>query len=323
MPQRLLLSFLAVSAMVGGTTAAAGAATPDPSTVVDTATAGHDRGDSATAQLLGKVTRSTQWTPSAPVPLHFKTFHPQGIVRVGDHYFMTSVEILQPTTPCNPACGGYDRTPGAGIGHLFEFDAGGNLLRDLKLHEGDVYHPGGLDYDGRYLWVPVAEYRPNSHAIVYRIGPATMAATKVMRVDDHIGGIVHDLASDRLNGVSWGSRTFYTWNKHGKLQQKVNNPEQFIDFQDCHYLQKGKAVCGGVAGMSIAGKAFELGGLSLLDLRSMTAINTVPITQLSPAGHSITRNPVWLQANGNSLQLLAVPDDDDSSLLTYSTPPLS
>ncbi|WP_143653194.1 hypothetical protein [Streptosporangium subroseum] len=74
--------------------------------------------------------------------------------------------------------------------------------------------------------------------------------------------------------------------------------------------------------MAIAGKAFGPGGLSLLDLRSMTAISTVPITQLSPAGHSTTRSPIWLPANGKSPQSPAVPDDD-SSLLIYSTPPLS
>ena len=34
-----------------------------------------------------------------------------------------------------------------------------------------MYHPGGIDYDGRHIWVSVAEYRPNSRSIVYRIDP--------------------------------------------------------------------------------------------------------------------------------------------------------
>jgi len=25
-----------------------------------------------------------------------------------------------------------------------------------------VYHPGGIDFDGVNIWVPVAEYRPDS-----------------------------------------------------------------------------------------------------------------------------------------------------------------
>ena len=32
-----------------------------------------------------------------------------------------------------------------------------------------MYHPGGIDYDGRHIWVPVAEYRPNSRSIIYRV----------------------------------------------------------------------------------------------------------------------------------------------------------
>ena len=58
----------------------------------------------------------------------------------------------------------------------------GNLLADLTLGEGTIYHPGGIDYDGTYIWVPVAEYRPNSRSIVYRVDPDTMKATEMLRV---------------------------------------------------------------------------------------------------------------------------------------------
>ncbi|WP_106402147.1 hypothetical protein [Actinocorallia populi] len=60
---------------------------------------------------------------------------------VGDHHFMSSVEIIERATTCNPACGGYDRTAGKGMGHLFELDEDGNLLRDIKLGELDT-EPG-------------------------------------------------------------------------------------------------------------------------------------------------------------------------------------
>ncbi|MFC4530071.1 DUF6454 family protein [Sphaerisporangium dianthi] len=317
MPRRLVLSLSVAVAVVTGTTALAAAADSGD------AQERHNR-DSATAQLLTKVARGTTWTQSAaPLDLQFDTFHPQGMLRVGDRYYMSSVEIIKATTPCNPACGGYDRTPGEGMGHLFEFDLAGNLLRDLKLKDGDAYHPGGIDYDGRYLWVPVAEYRPNSKAVVYKVDPATFRASAVMHVDDHIGGIVHDLKNKRLVGVSWGSRTFYTWNMDGRLKRTAKNPEQFTDFQDCDYLAEGKAACTGVASLNVGGQSFQLGAVSLLDLDSLTAINTIPVTALSAAGNSITRNPTWLQANGNALQLFSVPDDGKSTLLTYTTPALS
>ena len=47
-----------------------------------------------------------------------------------------------------------------------------------------MYHPGGIDYDGDDIWVPVAEYRPNSRSIVYRVDPETMKATEVFRFAD-------------------------------------------------------------------------------------------------------------------------------------------
>ncbi|RCG31633.1 hypothetical protein DQ384_08725 [Sphaerisporangium album] len=166
-------------------------------------------------------------------------------------------------------------------------------------------------------------YRPNSKAIVYKVDLASFRATEVMRVDDHIGGVVHDLKNNRLVGVSWGSCTFYTWNMDGKLKRTVKNPEQFTDYQDCDYLAEGKAACTGVATLSVAGQSFQLGAISLLDLDSLTAINTIPVTALSAAGNSVTRNPTWIEADGNTLHLTAVPDDSQSTLLTYTTPALS
>ncbi|WP_248962120.1 hypothetical protein [Sphaerisporangium perillae] len=79
----------------------------------------------------------------------------------------------------------------------------------------------------------------------------------------------------------------------------------------------------GAGPRAVGGQSFQLGAVSLLDLDSLTAINTVPVTALSTAGNSITRNLTWLQANGNSLQLISVPDDGQSTLVTYSTPALS
>src|SRR5918992_239228 len=127
----------------------------------------------------------------------------KGMVKIGDRFFISSVEIIEPTQPCPVPCDGYDRTPGRGVGHLFVVDAGGALLADVRLGEGHMYHPGGIDYDGRWLWVPVAEYRPNSNAIVYRVEPNSLAVEEVFRVRDHIGGVVRDRVDGHVHGVSW------------------------------------------------------------------------------------------------------------------------
>src|SRR5215211_5269041 len=141
------------------------------------------------AELVMQVTRDTKWTLAASIPVAFPTFHPQGMVRIGETFYVSSVEIRKPTRRFPSAVDGYDRDAGEGIGHLFKVDGSGRLLADLLLGEGSIYHPGGIDYDGRAIWVPVAEYRPNSRAIVYRVDPQTMKATEVFRFADHIGAV--------------------------------------------------------------------------------------------------------------------------------------
>ena len=74
------------------------------------------------------------------------------------------------------------------------FDAQGRLLsRPRPQRSGALeYHPGGLDYDGRQLWVTLAQYRPNSSSTFLRVDPTTLAATPVLHAHDHFGGVVND-----------------------------------------------------------------------------------------------------------------------------------
>jgi hypothetical protein len=64
------------------------------------------------------------------------------------------VQIIEPTVKYPTPQGGYDGTPGKGVGHLFVMDLAGNLQTDITLGEGDMYHPGGIDYDGRHVFPP-------------------------------------------------------------------------------------------------------------------------------------------------------------------------
>ena len=45
------------------------------------------------------------------------------------------------------------------------------------------------------VWVPVAQYRPDSSAVIYRIDATTLAVHKQFEVNDHVGGIVRDAAT--------------------------------------------------------------------------------------------------------------------------------
>jgi hypothetical protein len=154
------------------------------------------------AERVQKLTRAVRWQPVAEIPVNFKTHHPQGMVKIGDTFFVSSVEIIVPTKRFPEPKDGYDRDTGEGAGHLFKIDAKGNLVGSVKLGEGTIYHPGGIDYDGRHIWVAVAEYRPNSRSIIYRVDPQAMSAAEVFRFADHIGGIVHNTDDRTLHGVS-------------------------------------------------------------------------------------------------------------------------
>jgi hypothetical protein len=271
-----------------------------------------------------EVTRSSDWTPVETIDLPFDAEHPQGMVRLGDRFVVPSVEILEPTVRCpDPAaCGGYDRTPGRGVGHLFVVGADGRLLADVELGEGDAYHPGGIDFDGRWLWVPVAEYRPDSSTIVYRVDPRTLDVREAFRVPDHIGGVVRDRVTGHLHGVSWGSRRLYTWTTSGRRLAREANPSHFVDYQDCDYAGGRTMVCGGIAGLTGPGGApFELGGLALVDLRTNEVLHEGPVQEWSPGGHVVTRNPVALERTRTGLRLYAGPDDEgDGAILVYDLP---
>lgn len=307
----LLAGALAAATALGGGLAAAAlpSADPAPSALQNAENHGQPGRDRLTpeATLFQDVTRSTRWDLADTVDLDFDAFHMQGMSLVGDRIFVSSVEIIEPTVRYEEPIDGYDRSAGQGIGHVFVLDREGNLLEDIVLGEGDIYHPGGIDFDGEKLWVPVAEYRPDSASIVYTIDPDTHEVTEEFRHDDHVGGVVRNRSNGQVNGVSWGSRTLFTWNRHGKLKSTSANPSHFVDYQDCEYSGSGHQLCSGVSG--------ALGGLALTDLKTNEIVNEVPVTLTSETGKPITQNPVSLEADGDVLRMLAAPDDGPGTKL--------
>jgi hypothetical protein len=283
------------------------------------------------AERVQKLTRAVRWRPVVTIPINFKTHHPQGMVKIGDTFFVSSVEITVPTKRFPEPKDGYDRDTGQGVGHLFKIDAKGNLLGSVTVGEGAMYHPGGIDYDGHHIWVAVAEYRPNSRAIIYRVDPQAMTATEVFRFGDHIGGIVHNTDDKTLHGVSWGSRRFYKWTLggDGKVTNadtppdtlRVPNRAHYIDYQDCHYLGGRRMLCSGLNNYRLVadGPVFPLGGWEIVDLRTDQAVYQVPVELWSPSGKPMTQNPFWVEATESGLRAYFMPDDDNSTLFVYET----
>lgn len=280
--------------------------------------------DSRVATAFAATTRATSWQLAQRIALKFPTYHPQGFALVGNRIFMSTVEIVEPTVRYPAPVNGLDRSAGKGVGHVLVMTRQGALIRDIVLGEGDIYHPGGIDFDGTSVWVPVAEYRPNSRAIVYKLNPASLEATVAFRVNDHIGGVVRDRRTGRVHGVSWGSRTEYAWTAQGRELDAARNPSHLIDYQDCDYVASGKQLCSGVTGLAgPRDTTYELGGLALKDLSDGRILHEVPFPFFSAAAHSATRNPVSLEADGTVLRLFAAPDDQEevagTELLVYES----
>jgi hypothetical protein len=257
---------------------------------------------SIVADRVMTLTRTSVWTLVRSVPIAFRTFHPQGMVKIGDTLLVSSVD-----------------TAGR-AGHLFKLTLDGRLVRDLALGEGAIFHPGGIDYDGANIWVPLAEYRPDSRSIVYRVDPNAMKAVEVFRFDDHIGAIVHNTDDNTLHGVSWGSRRFYRWpiGAYEHVSRTVN-PSHYVDYQDCKYAGARRMLCTGVTEFRPAKDAppFRLGGIDLVDLADGRPLHQTPVPLWTAGGLDMTHNPVWIEPSAGGLRAYFMPEDDQSTLYIY------
>ena len=263
-----------------------------------------------TVRRIAALTRVSSWTLAASVPLDFPAYHPQGLVKIGDTFHMTSV----------------DR---AGLGYLFKINASGGLVSRVRLGEGRIYHPGGIDYDGSHIWVSVAEYRPDSRSIVYRIDPETLKAVEVFRFEDHLGAIVRNTDDNSLHGVSWGSRRFYRWplGADGRPtnlavppgELRTLNRSHYVDYQDCKYAGSRRMICTGVTEIRSASGAvpFRLGGIEVVNLADGRPEHQGPVNVWTASGLVITQNPVWLEPHGAGLRAYVVPEDDTATLYIY------
>lgn len=320
-------SILLAASAIGGTTAAQATGANDRHGGDGAGSGTHRETDGALAHAFSAVDRNTNWQQTGKLKLDFPTYHTEGIAFSRDHIFLSAVQITEPTTKFASPQGGYDRTPGKGIGHLFVMDKAGKLQKDIILGEGDMYHPGGIDFDGTNVWVPVAQYRPDSSAIIYRVDAKTLNVHKQFEVKDHFGGIVLDKQTGHLVGNTWGSRRFAEWDLRGRQLSTWQNPNFFVDYQDCQYVPSSKMLCGGVTNLPQtpaaggAGSTYELGGMAMIDLKSRSVTRDVPFQQWSTAGHAATRNPFKMTVDGDHLTLKVAPDNGDegngTEILTY------
>jgi hypothetical protein len=279
---------------------------------------------------LLKLTFNAQWKPVDAVPLRFNAFHTQGLVKIGEFFYLSAVEVEQWPQRYDTPQGTLDRDAGVGRGHILKFDRDGNLLYDLLVGRGDAYHPGGLDYDGKYIWIPVTEYRPHSFSVIYRLDPETMTVEEVMTYDDSIGAMIHDTDDNSLIGVNWDARKFYRWtfDANGRIDNANVPPEQlgvtrgssYVAFQDGQYLGNRLMLGSGSQNFSNGKDTVLIGGLEVIDLTDFRPVLQLPVREYAPiSGRIATNNPCAVEITPQGgIRAYFVPDDyNDAVLLIY------
>ncbi|MBI4893059.1 MAG: hypothetical protein HY821_20720 [Acidobacteria bacterium] len=221
------------------------------------------------------------------IALQAELHHVQGIVVDGDRLFVTSV----------------DRAARKGLLSEFALPSG-KLLRTVEVQQGDLFHPGGLDHDATSLWIPVAEYRPNSRASIQRRSKKTLDLISSFEVPDHVGALA--LSPDALILANWDARTFYRYTPAGKLISTSLNPNR-TSYQDIKF-RNGSIIASGLHPKPAPGGAVEF-----LDPATYAPTRTLEF-QLTDRGTAFTHEGMDLVNH----RLYFLPEDSPSRLFVFS-----
>lgn len=220
------------------------------------------------------------------VPLATALDHPQGISASADGatWFVTSVLRKEQK------------------GLLVAFKAAdGTVVRREEVQDGPRYHPGGLGRLGDALWLPVAEYRRASSAVVQCRDAATLAVRSSFAVADHIGAVA--VTSGALIGCNWDARTFYEWTFDGRESRRVEH-DGAARYQDLQWT--GEALlAGGLLGDQ---GVIDLLDWPSLDLRERTVVGR------TDRGAVLTNEGLAVAGR----ELLLMPEDDPSRVFVHA-----
>jgi len=214
-------------------------------------------------------------------PMEFDAHHVQGLWVDEKHVFFTSV-----------------RTTGL-EGWIFKVDRrGGERVEKRNLARGWDFHPGGIDSDGRRLWVPLAVYTRDSHSFILSVDPQTMKERVEFEVDDHIGALA--CHGDQIVGANWDAKAFYFWSRKGELREKRSNPTG-IAYQDLKAMDGHLACVGGNA-------------LDWIEIASWKLVKRYLLEETSERGHPMGREGVAFSED----RVFFLPDDGpDCRLYEY------
>jgi hypothetical protein len=148
--------------------------------------------------------------------------HTQGLELVADHYYVTarrddirpSRALLLRIAPARTHWDVWDITPVGTQGAVAALD-----------------HPGGMQLDGKRLWIPLAESRRNGRSLIRVFALDEMIAGQPLEsefefsINDHIGALAVDVRRGLVLGANWDTETVYVWNLGGHLQRTLTGAD--------------------------------------------------------------------------------------------------
>ncbi|MCW1430548.1 DUF6454 family protein [Novosphingobium sp. JCM 18896] len=220
-----------------------------------------------------------------------EVFHVQGLELDARRIWLTSV----------------DQANRKGYLHLFDRTSG-KLLRRIELTDGARYHPGGISRSGRSLWIPVAEMRPDSSAVLIELDADSLRLSRKIRVADHLGCVA--ASGHILVAGNWDSRMFYVIDlaAPGRVR-KLANPSP-THHQDIKFVGDQLVAAGNLSLWS--------GTVDWIDWPSMRLRRTLragAIGPVRPFGRGGPLTGEGMTIDGRDLYV--VPEDGPSRLFRY------
>src|SRR5262245_59318816 len=200
---------------------------------------------SETVDLLMNIETFDKWINVANILLPFETYHPQGIVKIGDSFFLTAID-------------------GNAAGYLIKFEVEGGianksatLIRQVQLADRafkNRIHPGGIDYDAskNRIWCPLAEKTPDTSTSILIINPDDLSYDNVGYITDHLGTTIVDVQNNRIRMIDYHTGMYsFQLKADGTFPSDIHRaakfvlPDEPIEYQDCKHLGQRYALCAG------------------------------------------------------------------------------
>ena len=176
------------------------------------------------------------------------------------------------------------------------------MIQDVEVQEGDRFHPGGIATDMESVWVPVAEYRPNSTSSIQKRNKRTLDIEASFSVPDYVGCVA--TTAEYVIGGNWDSRDFYIWDHAGQLVRKVANITENA-YQDMKF-EGGVLVASGLL----------RDGIGAIDWIEFPSFRLVRRLRVGNTERQIPFTREGMAIRGKELLLL--PEDDPSRVFIFA-----